>query len=235
MRIKMKKYFFESILIIGSVLLSLYIDSLIKKQEKIDQKKSILLELKGTLNEDIKQLQDVIKIQKRILKSNELLINDYYGLIKLDKNILADHFSLLKQLGPLSVFIQTGPYTQLIQTGALELIKNEKLRSKLLYAYDSFNKRKQSGDDTLDEFAKEFGRDMAQHIVVTESIVDEEVFYKRRKVDKFVIGKNYYNSSIVIYLYSEYKFWIEAFISIHNKYITTLNEIELLIEKELGK
>ena len=77
----MKKYFFESILIIGSVLLSLYIDSLINKQEKIDQKKSILLELKGTLNEDIKQLQDVIKIQKRILKSNELLINDYYGLI----------------------------------------------------------------------------------------------------------------------------------------------------------
>ena len=42
----MKNYLIDSILIIGSVLLSLTIDSFVEKKERLDQKNIILTELK---------------------------------------------------------------------------------------------------------------------------------------------------------------------------------------------
>ena len=231
----MKKYLKESLLIVGSVLFSLYIDSLIQYENKIELKKSILSELRLTINQDLNQLKDVVEVEESTLVSNQILLDDYLSKTKLNKKELVKYFSNLKQFGALSFFIQSGPYSQLIQTGSLELINNKSLRSNLLLVYDNLNKRKEFGDIMLDQFSLDFGRELAPYIVVSESISDSlKKFYKTRKVDNYVVSDDYYNSQKVFFFYSEYKFWIEAFIDLHNNYSKLLNKILVQIESELN-
>lgn len=110
----MKKYLIESILIIGSVLLSLTINSFVEKKERLDQKNIILSELKTTITDDLEQLKIVINVQKKCLESTELLIEDFFEDIKLSDKELGKNFSYLKQNGVISFFPQIGPYNRLL-------------------------------------------------------------------------------------------------------------------------
>lgn len=231
-----KKYLFECIMIVGSVLLSFYIDSIIESKNKLELKNSILVELKTAIEEDLIQLNNVIKIQKNILSINQILIDDLSAKNKMEKEILAELFSKLKQFGPLSFFVQRGPYSQLIETGSFELIKDRKLKKNLLFAYDNYNKRKEFGDVIVDKFGLNFGRDLSPYIVISESMKKEEepLFFSSRNVDEYKISSDYYNSPIVLYYYSEYKFYIEGFIEIHQVYLKKLNELEDQINEEIN-
>ena len=223
-------------MIVGSVLLSFYIDSIIESKNKLELKNSILIELKTAIEEDLIQLNNVIKIQKNILSINQILIDDLSAKNKMEKEILAELFSKLKQFGPLSFFVQRGPYSQLIETGSFELIKNKKLKKNLLFAYDNYNKRKEFGDVIVDKFGLNFGRDLSPYIVISESMKKEEepLFFSSRNVDEYKISSDYYNSPIVLYYYSEYKFYIEGFIEIHQVYLKKLNELEDQINEEIN-
>ena len=92
----MKKYLIESILIIGSVLLSLTINSFVEKKERLDQKNIILSELKTAITDDLEQLKMVINVQKKCLVSTELLIEDFFSKIKLSDKELAKKFFVFK-------------------------------------------------------------------------------------------------------------------------------------------
>lgn len=223
-------------MIVGSVLLSFYIDSIIESKNKLELKNSILIELKTAIEEDLIQLNNVIKIQKNILSINQILIDDLSAKNKMEKEILAELFSKLKQFGPLSFFVQRGPYSQLIETGSFELIKDKKLKKNLLFAYDNYNKRKEFGDVIVDKFGLNFGRDLSPYIVISESMKKEEepLFFSSRNVDEYKISSDYYNSPIVLYYYSEYKFYIEGFIEIHQVYLKKLNELEDQINEEIN-
>lgn len=223
-------------MIVGSVLLSFYIDSIIESKNKLELKNSILIELKTAIEEDLIQLNNVIKIQKNILSINQILIDDLSAKNKMEKEILAELFSKLKQFGPLSFFVQRGPYSQLIETGSFELIKDKKLKKNLLFAYDNYNKRKEFGDVIVDKFGLNFGRDLSPYIVISESMKKEEepLFFSSRNVDEYKISSDYYNSPIVLYYYSEYKFYIEGFIEIHQVYLKKLNELKDQINEEIN-
>ena len=231
----MKKYLIESILIIGSVLLSLAIDSFVKKREKLDQKNIILSELKTTITDDLEQLKMVVNIQKKCLKSSELLIEDFFKDIKLSDKELGKNFSYLKQNGVISFFPQIGPYKRLLNTGGMELIKSNALRSKLLIIFDNLNRRKEFGDRILDNFGMDFSRDLAPLInVVEEKIEKRDVVYLNAKsiLKSIRINKNYYESELVVYYYSEYKYWIESFIDIYENYNNIFLEVVDLIDLE---
>ena len=164
----MKKYLIESILIIGSVLLSLTINSFVEKKERLDQKNIILSELKTTITDDLEQLKIVINVQKKCLESTDLLIDDFFKDIKLSDKELGKNFSYLKQNGVISFFPQIGPYNRLLNTGGMELIKSDELRSKLLTIFDNLNRRKEFGDRVLDDFGMDFTRDLSPFINVVE-------------------------------------------------------------------
>ena len=231
----MKKYLIESILIIGSVLLSLAIDSFVKKREKLDQKNIILSELKTTITDDLEQLKMVVNIQKKCLKSSELLIEDFFKDIKLSDKELGKNFSYLKQNGVISFFPQIGPYNRLLNTGGMELIKSDVLRSKLLTIFDNLNRRKEFGDRILDDFGMDFTRDLSPFInVVEKKIMKRDVVYLNAEsvLKSIRINKNYYKSELVIYYYSEYKYWIESYIDIYENYNNILLEVLDLIDLE---
>ena len=89
--------------------------------------------------------------------------------MKLSQEEVVKNFSILKQNGAVSFFPQMGPFIRLLNTGSMELISSEDLRSKLLTIYDNLNRRKEFGDRVMDDFGMDFGRDLSQFIVVTET------------------------------------------------------------------
>lgn len=231
----MKKYLIESILIIGSVLLSLTINSFVEKKERLDQKNIILSELKTAITDDLEQLKMVINVQKKCLESTELLIEDFFKDIKLSDKELGKNFSYLKQNGVISFFPQIGPYNRLLNTGGMELIKSDELRSKLLTIFDNLNRRKEFGDRVLDDFGMDFTRDLSPFInVVEKKITKRDVVYLNAEsvLKSIRINKNYYKSELVIYYYSEYKYWIESYIDIYENYNNILLEVVDLIDLE---
>lgn len=233
----MKKYLIESILIIGSVLLSLTINSFVEKKERLDQKNIILSELKTTITDDLEQLKIVINVQKKCLESTELLIEDFFKDIKLSDKELGKNFSYLKQNGVISFFPQIGPYNRLLNTGGMELIKSDELRSKLLTIFDNLNRRKEFGDRVLDDFGMDFTRDLSPFInVVEKKITKRDVVYLNAEsvLKSIRINKNYYKSELVIYYYSEYKYWIESYIDIYENYNNILLEVVDLIDLEMS-
>ena len=233
----MKKYLIESILIIGSVLLSLTINSFVEKKERLDQKNIILSELKTTITDDLEQLKIVINVQKKCLESTELLIEDFFEDIKLSDKELGKNFSYLKQNGVISFFPQIGPYNRLLNTGGMELIKSDELRSKLLTIFDNLNRRKEFGDRVLDDFGMDFTRDLSPFInVVEKKITKRDVVYLNAEsvLKSIRINKNYYKSELVIYYYSEYKYWIESYIDIYENYNNILLEVVDLIDLEMS-
>ena len=231
----MKKYLIESILIIGSVLLSLTINSFVEKKERLDQKNIILSELKTTIIDDLEQLKMIINVQKKCLESSELLIEDFFKDIKLSDKEVGKNFSYLKQNGVISFFPQIGPYNRLLNTGGIELIKSHALRSKLLTIFDNLNKRKEFGDRILDNFGVDFSRELSPFINVVEKKIEKRdvVYLNAKSVLKSIhINKNYYESELVIYYYSEYKYWIESYIDIYENYNNLLSEVLDLIDLE---
>ena len=233
----MKKYLIESILIIGSVLLSLTINSYVEKKERLDQKNIILSELKTTITDDLEQLKIVINVQKKCLESTDLLIEDFFKDIKLSDKELGKNFSYLKQNGVISFFPQIGPYNRLLNTGGMELIKSDELISKLLTIFDNLNKRKEFGDRVLDDFGMDFTRDLSPFInVVEKKITKRDVVYLNAEsvLKSIRINKNYYKSELVIYYYSEYKYWIESYIDIYENYNNILLEVVDLIDLEMS-
>ena len=231
----MKKYLIESILIIGSVLLSLTINSYVEKKERLDQKNIILSELKATIIDDLEQLKIVINVQKKCMESSQLLIEDFFKDIKLSDKELGKNFSYLKQNGVISFFPQIGPYNRLLNTGGMELIKSDALRSKLLTIFDNLNRRKEFGDRTLDDFGMDFARDLSPFInIVEKKIMKRDVVYLNAEstLESISINKNYYESELVKYYYSEYKYWIETYIDLYENYNNLLNEVLDLIDLE---
>ena len=52
----------------------------------------------------------------------------------------------------ISYFPRDGIYNQLLATGSLEIIKEEKLKEKLMSVYEHAMSRKEAIDNTIDEF-----------------------------------------------------------------------------------
>jgi hypothetical protein len=165
------------------------------------------------------------------------LIEDFFKDIKLSDKELGKNFSYLKQNGVISFFPQIGPYNRLLNTGGMELIKSDELISKLLTIFDNLNKRKEFGDRVLDDFGMDFTRDLSPFInVVEKKITKRDVVYLNAEsvLKSIRINKNYYKSELVIYYYSEYKYWIESYIDIYENYNNILLEVVDLIDLEMS-
>lgn len=230
-----QKYAVEGVLIVGSILFSFLIEGIVREYNKIQLKETILSELSMTINQDLIQLNQVIEIEEKCIEKASLLIDDYSRITPLNDREIASNYSYLKEYGHLSFFLRKGPFIRLLETGSLELIENEELRKKLLLLYDNINKRKEFGDQMIDDFGMRIAKDLADFIVLSEEKnSDVDSFYSGRDVKFYKISNDYYNSNLVLYYFNEYKVWIGSFIDLHGAMKTLLNEIQLLIDQELG-
>ena len=147
----MKKYFIEGLLIFLSVLSAFFLESYRLGRSDIKLKNNLMLELSSSIKEDLRQINDVKLVLTESMNSGKVLLEDFLSDDKQNKEVVAENFSKLWSMN-ISYFPRNGIYNQLLATGSLEIIKEEKLKEKLMSVYEHAMSRKEAIDNTIDEF-----------------------------------------------------------------------------------
>ena len=137
----------------------------------------------------------------------------------------------------ISYFPREGIYNQLLATGSLDIIKEEKLKEKLMSVYEHAMSRKEAIDNTIDEFVWRSMQSSSKDIWITNEFWDGGsnliIQDYKRNISKFHISENYYKSSFLGSFYSHSVTVMARYLSILIRIEEDFSEIQKLIEDEL--
>ena len=213
------KYFFQSFVIILSVFISFYIEDVRKGNENIITKNDLVSDLIISLDDDLVQIDELLKILQNSEKNIQEILNDIDNNHKSLSDIDAIKTILDIEVG-FSFFPKDGIFEQLISTGTFELIKNNELKRLLLQMFNHQKDRNYATSQEIDnwniitrgEILKKF------RIRFSYNSFDGE-FYGSRSVNTFYFNSNYYLSNDFYGLLSQAQ-------NYSNMYMRLLNDIK---------
>ena len=213
------KYFFQSFVIILSVFISFYIEDVRKGNENIITKNDLVSDLIISLDDDLVQIEELLKILQNSEKNIQEILNDIDNNHKSLSDIEAIKTILDIEVG-FSFFPKDGIFEQLISTGTFELIKNNELKRLLLQMFNHQKDRNYATSQEIDnwniitrgEILKKF------RIRFSYNSFDGE-FYGSRSVNTFYFNTNYYQSNDFYGLLSQAQ-------NYSNMYMRLLNDIK---------
>ncbi len=189
------KYLIEGLVIIFSVFLSFYFEDIRKDKEDLNTKNELVEDLILSLDDDLTQIDNLIKILQDSEKNILDVLNDIDSNHINLSNIEAIKTLLQIEVG-FSFFPKDGIFQQLISTGTFELIKNDELKRVLLEMFNHQKERNYATSNEIDRFNNVFRGDFLKKFRVRFSYnsFDGE-FYGSRSLNSFVFNKQYYLSS----------------------------------------
>ena len=213
------KYFFQSFVIILSVFISFYIEDVRKGNENIITKNDLVSDLIISLDDDLVQIEELLKILQNSEKNIQEILSDIDNNHKSLSDIDAIKTILDIEVG-FSFFPKDGIFEQLISTGTFELIKNNELKRLLLQMFNHQKDRNYATSQEIDnwniitrgEILKKF------RIRFSYNSFDGE-FYGSRSVNTFFFNTNYYQSNDFYGLLSQAQ-------NYSNMYMRLLNDIK---------
>ena len=213
------KYFFQSFVIVLSVFISFYIEDIRKDKEDIITKNELVSDLIVSLDDDLLQINELLKILQNSEKNIQEILNDIDNNHKSLSDIEAIKTILDIEVG-FSFFPKDGIFEQLISTGTFELIKNNELKRLLLEMFNHQKDRNYATSQEIDnwniitrgEILKKF------RIRFSYNSFDGE-FYGSRSVNTFYFNSNYYLSNGFYGLLSQAQ-------NYSNMYMRLLNDIK---------
>ena len=213
------KYFFQSFVIILSVFISFYIEDFRKGNENIITKNDLVSDLIISLDDDLVQIEELLKILQNSEKNIQEILSDIDNNHKSLSDIDAIKTILDIEVG-FSFFPKDGIFEQLISTGTFELIKNNELKRLLLQMFNHQKDRNYATSQEIDnwniitrgEILKKF------RIRFSYNSFDGE-FYGSRSVNTFYFNTNYYQSNDFYGLLSQAQ-------NYSNMYMRLLNDIK---------
>ena len=213
------KYFFQSFVIILSVFISFYIEDVRKGNENIITKNDLVSDLIISLDDDLVQIEELLKILQNSEKNIQEILSDIDNNHKSLSDIDAIKTILDIEVG-FSFFPKDGIFEQLISTGTFELIKNNELKRLLLQMFNHQKDRNYATSQEIDnwniitrgEILKKF------RIRFSYNSYDGE-FYGSRSVNTFYFNTNYYQSNDFYGLLSQAQ-------NYSNMYMRLLNDIK---------
>ena len=229
-----KGYLIEGLVIAFSVVLSLYLNNLNKSFSDKEKKINYLNDLSITLDEDIKQIINLISV----LDNSERLILELQNDIDNDQSQLS-HDEIINKLIEIEVgfsfFPQDGIYNQMISTGTFELIRNQYLKNNLLEMYNHQIARNYATSREIDDFNIEFRREpyVQFRIRFDYNLLDGE-FYGKRKLISYNFDSNYYKSNSFYGLLSQAKLYSNMYRRLLNDILKSYQETALLCKEEIS-
>ncbi len=213
------KYFFQSFVIILSVFISFYIEDVRKDNENIITKNDLVSDLIISLDDDLVQIEELLKILQNSEKNIQEILSDIDNNHKSLSDIDAIKTILDIEVG-FSFFPKDGIFEQLISTGTFELIKNNELKRLLLQMFNHQKDRNYATSQEIDnwniitrgEILKKF------RIRFSYNSFDGK-FYGSRSVNTFYFNTNYYQSNDFYGLLSQAQ-------NYSNMYMRLLNDIK---------
>lgn len=226
-------YIIEGTVIVFSVLLSLYLGNINEFFSDKDKKRSYLIDLSITLEEDIKQIRNLITI----LNNSENLIIELQNDI--DKNSSSLSYekiinNIIEIEVGFSFFPQDGIFNQMIATGTFELIKNQYLKNNLLEMYNHQVARNYATSVEIDNFNIVFRGEPYEkfRIRFDYNLLDGE-FYGKRKLISFDFDTKYYHSNSFYGLLSQAKLYSNMYKRLLNDILNSYEETLLLCRQEI--
>lgn len=226
-------YIIEGTVIVFSVLLSLYLGNINEFFSDEDKKRNYLIDLSITLEEDIKQIRNLITV----LNNSENLIIELQNDIDKNSSSLSYEKIINKiieiEVG-FSFFPQDGIFNQMIATGTFELIKNQYLKNNLLEMYNHQVARNYATSVEIDNFNIVFRGEPYEkfRIRFDYNLLDGE-FYGKRKLISFDFDTKYYHSNSFYGLLSQAKLYSNMYKRLLNDILNSYEETLLLCRQEI--
>tara|TARA_A100001035_G_scaffold236499_1_gene200389 strand:+ start:1621 stop:2361 length:741 start_codon:yes stop_codon:yes gene_type:complete len=213
------KYFLQSFVIILSIFISFFFEDLRKNKEDILTKNELVSDLIISLDEDLIQIDDLLKI----LQDSEKKILEILNDIDLNHKNLSDLEAIKTILDievGISFFPKDGIFEQLISTGTFELIKNNELKKLLLEMFNHQKDRNYATSTEIDHWNISKRGEILKKFRVRFSYnsYDGE-FYGSRIVNTFDFNTDYYLSSDFYGLLSQAQYY-------SNMYMRLLSDIK---------
>ena len=189
------KYLIEGLVIIFSVFLSFYFEDIRKDNEDFNTKNELVEDLILSLDDDLIQIENLIKILQDSQKKITEVLNDIDSNHRKLSNIEAVKTLLQIEVG-FSFFPKDGIFEQLISTGTFELIKNDELKRVLLEMFNHQKERNYATSNEIDRFNNGFrGLFLKKFRVRFHYNSFDGEFYGSRSLNNFVFNKEFYLSS----------------------------------------
>ena len=189
------KYLIEGLVIILSVFLSFYFEDIRKDNEDFNTKNELVEDLILSLDDDLIQIENLIKILQDSQKNITEVLNDIDSNHRKLSNIEAVKTLLQIEVG-FSFFPKDGIFEQLISTGTFELIKNDELKRVLLEMFNHQKERNYATSNEIDRFNNGFrGLFLKKFRVRFNYNSFDGEFYGSRSLNNFVFNKEFYLSS----------------------------------------
>ncbi|MEC8175842.1 MAG: hypothetical protein VX042_02170 [Bacteroidota bacterium] len=213
------KYFLQSFVIILSIFISFFFEDIRKNKEDILTKNELVSDLIISLDEDLIQIDDLLKI----LQDSEKKILEILNDIDLNHKNLSDLEAIKTILDievGISFFPKDGIFEQLISTGTFELIKNNELKKLLLEMFNHQKDRNYATSTEIDHWNISKRGEILKKFRVRFSYnsYDGE-FYGSRIVNTFDFNTDYYLSSDFYGLLSQAQYY-------SNMYMRLLSDIK---------
>jgi len=213
------KYFLQSFVIILSIFISFFFEDIRKNKEDILTKNDLVSDLIISLDEDLIQIDNLLKILQDSEKEILEILNDIDENHKNLTDLEAIKTILDIEVG-ISFFPKDGIFEQLISTGTFELIKNNELKKLLLEMFNHLKERNYATSTEIDQWNISKRGEILKKFRVRFSYnsYDGE-FYGSRTVNTFDFNRDYYMSSDFYGLLSQAQYY-------SNMYMRLLSDIK---------
>ena len=195
----MKKYIirygFEFIVIFLGILISLYFEQ--SRQNKIEneRKNNSIEQLIKVIDQDIKQIENFVKLQQMSLESSEALYENLRYNSNLSEEKIMYHISSVG-IALKSFFPQEGIFNQLISSDLIKRIKSETLKTKLFKLYNEDLRRHDVHTKEYDNFFLEFNYKLSEKFFLEHTWKTDVTEVNQVEVLRYKFNSEYYKSDI---------------------------------------
>ena len=193
----MKKYFlkygFEFIVIFLGILISLYFEQSRQDSKENDRKNNSIEQLIKVIDQDIKQIDNFIKLQQMSLESSDKL----YGNLRYDEKLSDDKIMYnISSVGRAlkSFFPQEGIFNQLISSDLIKRINSETLKNRLFKLFNEDLRRHDVHTKEYDNFFLQFNYKLSVKFFLEHNWKTDASDANQIEILKYRFNNDFYRS-----------------------------------------
>jgi hypothetical protein len=231
------KYILQSLVVLLSVLLSFYIDSVRVEIQNANYKNEIVKDLQSIIENERTQIKNIKDLQIRCRNAADDLIYDITQKSKdLSDKEIAEKLLLLSERGSVSFFSQSSLYDELKNTGSTRLIKSDNFRYALSNTYNNLNQRNLAVSRIIDDyFFRALARINKKIILFSKEEKSQEGYvYSDLVPTNYSIDKSYYYSNEFLGDLNQMKSLIERYLNMLEKLDQSYKLLRIYSDEELN-
>jgi hypothetical protein len=231
------KYILQSIVVLLSVLLSFYIDSIRVNNQNAKYKNELVKDLQSIIDNERTQIKNIKDLQVRCRNAADELIYDIaQNSFKLSDREIAEKILLLTERGSVSFFSQSSLYEELKYTGSTRLIKSDNFRYALSNTYNNLNQRNLAVSRIIDDyFFRALARINKKIIIFSKEEKSSEGYvYSDLVPTNFKIDKNYYKSNEFLGDINQLRSLVERYLNMLDKLDESYKLLRIYSQEELN-